>query len=77
MRTNEHARVWFNVMPYGAYQLYQAGRVKTDAERRQADIELGMRAAAVSRLWSEVTRPVPALRRYVRLHAGLHSWGQS
>jgi hypothetical protein len=49
-------------MPYSGYQLYQAERVKSDAERRQADAALGMMAAGVAQLWGQVTRPVRALR---------------
>ena len=51
-------------MPYSAYQLYQAERVKSEAERRQADIALGMMAADVAQLWGLVTWPVHALRSY-------------
>jgi hypothetical protein len=46
------------------YQLYQAERIKSDAERNQADAQLGMMAAAVSQLWRQVTTPVRALRRH-------------
>jgi hypothetical protein len=52
-------------MPYSAYQLYQAERVKSDAERRQADVALGMMAADVAQLWGQVTGPVRALRSYL------------
>jgi hypothetical protein len=45
-------------MPYSAYQLYQAERVKNDAERRQADTSLGRMAAAVSHFRRSVIRPV-------------------
>ena len=51
-------------MPYGVYQLYQAERVKSDAERRRADVALGMMAADVAELWGQITRPVHALRSY-------------
>jgi hypothetical protein len=51
------------MMPYSAYQLYQAERVKSEAERRRADLELGMMAADVSRLWGQMTRLVRPLRR--------------
>ena len=51
-------------MPNSVYQLYQAERVKSDAERRQADIALGMMAADAAQLWARVTRPVHALRSY-------------
>jgi hypothetical protein len=52
------------VTPYSGYQLYQAERIKSDAERNQADAQLGMMAAAVSQLWRQVTTPVRALRRH-------------
>jgi hypothetical protein len=51
------------VMPYSVYQQYQAERVKTDAERREADKRQGVMAAEVSRLWQDVTRPLGALFR--------------
>ncbi len=51
-------------MPYSVYQLYQAERVKSDAERRRADVALGMMAADVAQLWDRVARPVHALRSY-------------
>jgi hypothetical protein len=50
-----------SVIPYDGFQMYQAERVKTGAERRQADIGQGMMAAEVSRLWLDVTRPLRAL----------------
>jgi hypothetical protein len=52
------------VMPYSVSQLHQAERIKTDAERRQADIERGERAAEMARLWQDLRRPLGALRRY-------------
>lgn len=52
------------MMPYSVNLLYQAERVKTGAERRQADIELGMMAAELSRLGRDINRPLRALRRY-------------
>jgi hypothetical protein len=51
-----------NVMPYSLNLMYQAERRPTEAERRQADLELGLMAARVSRRWRRVTRPVRALR---------------
>ena len=53
-----------SVMPYDGFQMYQAEKAKTDAERRQADIGQGMMAAEVSRLWLDVTRPLRALLGY-------------
>lgn len=51
------------MMPYSVNLLYQAERVKSDAERRQADIEMGMMAADLSQFWDDVVRFVSALRR--------------
>ena len=53
-----------SVIPYDGFQMYQAERAKTGAERRQADIGQGMMAAEVSRLWQGVTRPLGALLGY-------------
>jgi hypothetical protein len=52
------------MMPYSVHQLYEAERVKSSAERREADIAQGMMAAEVSRLWQDISRPLGALRRY-------------
>jgi hypothetical protein len=49
-------------MLYDMSQQYQAERIKSTAERRRADAELGMMAADVSRLWQRITRPARALR---------------
>jgi hypothetical protein len=56
------------MMHFGSYQLWQVERAKTDAERRQADAELGMMAAEVSRFFREITGPVrgPGRRRLLR-----------
>ena len=61
-----------SVIPYDGFQMYQAERVKTGAERRQADIGQGMMAAEVARLWHDVTRPLGALlgHRARRDHSG-------
>jgi hypothetical protein len=48
-------------MPYSMYQLYQAERIKTAAEYRQADLELSRMAAAVSQLRADTARPLRAL----------------
>jgi hypothetical protein len=58
-----------NMMPYSAYQLYQAERVSSDTERRQADAGLGRMAAAVSQFRANVTRPVRAPRQYRAEHS--------
>jgi hypothetical protein len=58
------------MMPYSVHALYEAERVKTDAERRQADIALGMQAAAVSRFWQDISRPLGALRRHRAVRSG-------
>jgi hypothetical protein len=51
-----------NVRSYSLNLLYQVERRPTEAERRQADLELGLMAARVSSRWRRVTRPVRALR---------------
>ena len=51
-----------NVMPYSLNLMYQAERRPTEAERRRADLELGLMAARVSRRWRRVTRAVRAAR---------------
>ena len=38
------------MMPYQTYQVYEAGRTRTVAERRDADMRLGQIAVAASRL---------------------------
>lgn len=50
------------MMPYQAYQIYQAERPKTAAEIRRADEQLGHMAENMSWLWQRVIRPVVALR---------------
>lgn len=49
------------MMMYDMTRLYQAERTQTAAERRRADDDRGMLAAAVSRRWQRVTRPARAL----------------
>lgn len=56
------------MMPYGSYQLWQLERSKTDAERRQANAELAMQAAAVSQFFRGIAAPVRSLRRHWLLH---------
>jgi hypothetical protein len=53
-----------DMMPYQAYQMCEAGRPRTAAARRDADVRLGQMAVAVSQLWRDVTRPVRALRSF-------------
>ena len=48
---------------------YQAERIKTAAEQRRADDQLGMLAAEVSGLWQRVTRPARILRGFRARHA--------
>jgi len=58
------------MMPYHAYQVLEAERPKTAAERRAADIQLGETAAAIAQL----AGPVRALRRlFQRAHRGAGS----
>ena len=42
------------MMPYQSYQLYQAERVKTAAEIRRADEQIGQLAQSLSSLWCGV-----------------------
>ena len=51
------------MMIYDMTTQYQAERIKTAAEQRRADEQVGMMAAGVSRLWRRATRPVRASRR--------------
>jgi hypothetical protein len=50
------------MMPYPAYQVYQAERPKTAAEIRRADEQLGHMAENMSWLWRRATRPVARFR---------------
>jgi hypothetical protein len=50
------------MMLYDMSRMYHAERIKTAAEQRRADDELGMMAARVSRRWRRLTRPVRARR---------------
>ena len=63
VQTDENVEDVVNVMPYSGYVLYQAERVKTEAERRQTDVARGMIAAELSRLCRDLTRPLAVLRR--------------
>jgi hypothetical protein len=57
------------MMPYQAYQVYQAERPKTAAEIRRADEQLGHMAANMSWLWQRATRPVARFRSPSRASA--------
>jgi hypothetical protein len=50
------------MMPYQAYQIYQAERPKTAAEIRRTDEQLGHMAANMSGLWRRATRPAARFR---------------
>jgi hypothetical protein len=50
------------MMPYQSHQLYQAGRPRTVAEIRRADVQLGHMAGNISWLWQHATRPIALLR---------------
>jgi hypothetical protein len=50
------------MMLYDVSRVYHAERIMTVAEQRRADDQLGMMAAAVSRRWRRLTRPVRARR---------------
>ena len=60
------------MMPYQAYQVYQAERPKTAAEIRRADEQLGHMAENMSWLWRRATRPVTRVRWLVQrpVHTG-------
>jgi hypothetical protein len=60
----ENAEDVVDVIPYDGFRMYEAERVKTGAERRQADIRQGMMVAELSGLWQDITRPLGALHRY-------------
>jgi hypothetical protein len=57
----ERERQETTMMFYDMSRQHHAERIQTAAERRRADAELGMMAAAVARIWQRVTRPVRAL----------------
>jgi hypothetical protein len=50
------------MMLYDMTTQYQAERIKSAAEQRRADDQLGMMAAEVSRLWQRVIRPARIVR---------------
>jgi len=56
-------------MLYDSSVQHQAERIKTAAEQRLADEQLGMMAAEMSWLWRRVTRPARALRGFRARHA--------
>jgi len=45
---------------YFSYQLYEAGRVKSPREQREADARMGEQAKSVARLWRAL---LPARRQ--------------
>ena len=51
------------MMFYDMSQQYHVERIRTAAEYRRADAEIGMMAAEISRIWRRVTRPARALGR--------------
>ena len=54
------------MMFYDMTRQYQAERMKSAAELRRADAELGMMAAEAARRWRRLTSPVRAVRRTTR-----------
>jgi hypothetical protein len=50
------------MMVYDMSRQYHAERVKSAAEQRRADEQLGRMAARTSGLWRRATRPARALR---------------
>jgi hypothetical protein len=61
-QTSENAKGVTTMMLYDISTQYQAERIKTPAEQRRADAQLGMMAAEVSSLWRRATRPAQVLR---------------
>lgn len=58
------------MMPYQVYQLYQAERTMTAAERRRADEQLGELSRALSTVWQHTTGPQAVLRALAGAVAG-------
>jgi hypothetical protein len=54
--------MWF----YDTTRQYQAERIKSAAELRRTDAELGMMAATAARRWRRLTSPARAVRRTTR-----------
>ena len=54
------------MMFYDTTRQYQAERIKSPAEVRHADAELGMMAAEAARRWRRLTSPARATRRTTR-----------
>jgi hypothetical protein len=52
------------MMLYDMTTQYQAERIKSTAEQRRADDQLGMMAAEVSRFWQRVFRPARIVRGF-------------
>jgi hypothetical protein len=61
------------MMPYSMSTLYQAERVKSDAERREVEAEAGMLVADLSRFRDDVARFLRPLRRHRRKLAGFRA----
>ncbi len=57
------------MMLYDMTAQYQAERIKSAAEQRRADDQLGMMAAEVSRLWQRLIRPARIVRDLRDRHA--------
>jgi hypothetical protein len=54
------------MMFYDMTRQYQAERMRSAAELRRADAELGMMAAEAARLWRRLSSPARAVRRTTR-----------
>jgi hypothetical protein len=63
-QADENANGVITMMFYDMTQQYHAERIKTPAERRRADADLGAMAAEVSRIWRRIIRPARILRRH-------------
>jgi hypothetical protein len=58
------------MMPYQAYQLYQAERTKTAAEIRRADEQLGELSQVLSSAWQHAAWPKGMVRALLSAVAG-------
>ena len=68
-QTSENAKGVITMMLYDMTAQYQAERIKSAAEQRRADDQLGMMAAEVSRLWQRLIRPARIVRDFRDRHA--------
>ena len=63
-QASENAWGVITMMLYDMTTQYQAERIRSAAELRRADDQLGMMAAEVSRLWQRVIHPAQIVRGF-------------